>query len=148
VLEARDSALAALDAIENIATLHSGPLQLQYLSDLLAHLAQAREAGKDVELMAWDYAQSGVAISVAAETLSAAELLSVFESIPWLQAPRVDDDPVRGRMRVTGGLVEGWRFPSGEDATAVETAAVETAAVETAAVETASIEAASVEATQ
>ena len=112
VLEARDAALSAMDSIEEINSLHSGPLQLQYLSDLLAHLETVRASGREIELAAWEYQPGGVSISVAVEELSATELLAVFEDIPWLTEQRVGDDPVKGRMRVTANLVPGWRFPA------------------------------------
>ncbi|MEP5766269.1 MAG: hypothetical protein ABJ308_16845 [Halieaceae bacterium] len=110
VLVARDVALDALDSIESISELHSGPLQLQYLADLLARLALERDAGRQVELLAWEYSGGNLAISVAGESLSATELLGVFESIPWLLEPRLGDDVVKGRMKISAQLQPDWRF--------------------------------------
>ncbi len=115
VLSARDEALAALDDIESMTSLRAGPLQLQYLSDLLDHLARARAEGREVHLMAWEFQSEGIAISVTAEELSAAELLTLFEGVPWLVKQRVGDDRVKGRMRITAELAPGWRFTDADD---------------------------------
>jgi hypothetical protein len=114
VLEARDAALTALDGIESLSALHDGPLQLQYLTDLMDRLASVRAEGQDVELVAWDFRPGVVSISVETEMLSPAELLSIFETVPWLREPRVEDDVVDTRRRVRGELVPGWRFPQAE----------------------------------
>jgi hypothetical protein len=111
VLASRDAAMGALDTIESISSLHSGPLQLQYLSDMLARFAAERDKGIDIELVAWEYKPGAVAVSVEAEALSPAELLSVFEAIPWMSEARVGEDTARDRQRVTGQLLPGWQFP-------------------------------------
>jgi hypothetical protein len=114
VLAARDAAMGALDTIENISSLHAGPLQLQYLSDTLDRLAAERARGRSIELVAWEYKPGAVVVSVEAEALSPAELLTIFEAVPWMTEPRVGEDPVKSRQRVTGQLLPGWRFPEAE----------------------------------
>ncbi len=110
VLQARDVALGAMETIEDIHSLHTGPLQLQYLADLLARLEATRKAGQDVTLVAWDYRSTGVSMSLLANDLSAEELLSIFEAIPWLEGQRVGEDAAKDRTRVTANLVPGWQF--------------------------------------
>ena len=85
ILAARDRALDSMSTVEKFAALRSGPLQLQYLESVFSHLAESRSAGRDIQFLGWDFSQNGVSISVASEELSADELLTVFEALPWLQ---------------------------------------------------------------
>jgi len=111
ILEAREAAYEYQEAANSLARLHNAPLQMEFIVSIQDLLKAAEDQGHELSLAGWHYQASGDAIiTIETASVSASELLSLFESLAWMEEQRVVDDVAPNRLRVEAQLVTDWRF--------------------------------------